>query len=57
MAHMMIVVGYDTPTLMLKVYDPRWQTAPAQYWIPYSMYVGSSAAGAYTHDTDFYQVQ
>jgi hypothetical protein len=57
MAHMMIVVGYDTPTLMIKVLDPGWQTAPAAYWIPYTEFVGSASVGAYTHDIDIYEIQ
>lgn len=53
---MLIVVGYDTPTQMIKVLDPSWQSAPAAYWIPYSEYVGSTAIGAYSHDIDIYEI-
>lgn len=57
MAHMLVVVGYDTPTQMIKVLDPGWQIAPTAYWIPYSEYVGSTSVGAYAHDIDIYEIQ
>jgi hypothetical protein len=57
MGHMLVVVGYDTATQMLKVLDPGWGHAPTEYWIPYTQYTGSTVAGAYTHDRDYYQIQ
>lgn len=57
MGHMLVVVGYDSVTAMLKVLDPGWGHAPIEYWIPYTQYTGSAVAGAYTHDRDYYQIQ
>jgi hypothetical protein len=53
--HMLVIVGYDDPSMMLKVLDPRWQSNPDQYWIPYLDYNGGS--GAYTHEEVYFTIR